>query len=793
MKKFLTISTALCLLCAGQIFAQNDNTSTLYGRITDTDSSAVVSAVVTLARPDSTVITHAITGDNGGFTISTDHKGAALILVDHISHLPYAQDISLPRADSLLITLQINKEAIEQAVVTENRKFLSLNDEGNLTVDIGAVRGGGDNVADILNKVPGVTANDSKGLTLNGQTAKLYIDGRETKFTNAQALAMLRSMPAESVANVELNAYTNASYDASTGPVINVVTARRQNDGWNVSLSGNGRVRGTGAGEGGADAYVMAQRGPVNVYGSLSYSNTSSKHTQTDSTLVGGPDADYLTEKTDYSSRTNTYTAQANVAWDIKPNHTIDFDFYASTDPSKPNSEYLSYDSATLENIRMDDAAKERSSDFVAAAQYDGKFDNDLSLRLTYYFGCTVIRNRDSYDMTYNSLVSDLPLNSDYSEVGMMHVGKADLTKKWGRTTLGAGLRAEFGHLNSDDTYSDNFPSWVSPETKFEGNENVYAAYLKVTHKINDKFSLDAGLRGELTDFKGGSIIDDEYNVNKTFANVFPTFSISHKAKNISQSLYLISTIRRPNYENYIPGKQYNSEYTYSEGNPDVKPMTTYIVRYVGTYFQYAQLVLGYQRSYNASSKLMTLQDGNTTAYSFMNYGNYDVYYSQMVIPFAMFDAKVWGDIIPNVYYYRYQFNTENIDFHRNWSLRSEIDADIYYDPNDWLELNLGFEFYLKQLSLQYNRKFYWTMYFDASYVLTKDKAWRISLHLRDIANTMSRRHYTYYYSSSTKFHDIDYLRSGQAATLRLTYSFGGGKKVKSNHSIDYDFSRMGK
>ena len=66
------------------------------------------------------------------------------------------------------------------AVVVTGVTLTSMTDEGNLRFNVSKIEGNtGADITNILDRLPGVTASQKQGLTLNGQSAVLYIDGIE--------------------------------------------------------------------------------------------------------------------------------------------------------------------------------------------------------------------------------------------------------------------------------------------------------------------------------------------------------------------------------------------------------------------------------------------------------------------------------------------------------------------------------------------------------------------------------------------------------------------------------------
>ena len=127
------------------------------------------------------------------------------------------------------------------AVVVTGVTLTSMTDEGNLRFNVSKIEGNtGADITNILDRLPRVTASQKQGLTLNGQSPVLYIDGRPQKLSGSQAVSLLKTMPVENIESIELNSYTGLGYQASIGAVINIVTTKRKDDGWNMSVSGAG-------------------------------------------------------------------------------------------------------------------------------------------------------------------------------------------------------------------------------------------------------------------------------------------------------------------------------------------------------------------------------------------------------------------------------------------------------------------------------------------------------------------------------------------------------------------------
>ncbi len=773
----------LILLFVTQIgFAQNN---IIKGRVVDSENKPVCAAIISLIKPDLTVIVHSITNNNGQFEISTFYSGNAILHTTHISYVDKQLPITLPTTESIDFVLEADVSEIGEVVVLGEKPITSITDEGNIRFNVSQIKGNvGADITGVLNKLPGVTASQKQGLTLNGQQATLYIDGRKQSLSAAQAISLLKAMPIESVDNVELNSFTSSSYDATTGPVINISTTKRQNDGWNMSINSAGTIDRHNNWDGGGSAYIIARSGNVNIYGMLEYANGVISYDQQDSTIYYNSVS--LLENRDSYSRSNTYSAMANIEWLIVPNHSLNINLYAYKE--RMNSDVTDNSLYSLNNSLTSTMRDGTTDDdlFSGTIEYAASFNESLKLKLNYglIYGSNGVR--DEYAINGNTS----SLHTRYKTAGMQHIIKADLTKLFSKISLSAGLKMDIGNLKNSVAYSGDIPAWVRSVNDFGANENLYALYLNATHKFSDKFYMNAGIRGELTNYTTKNDNSNEL-VDNNYFNIFPTLSFTHRAKNISQTLYFVSGISRPDYSYLYPGIRYETAHSYSVGNPYLNPTKAYSIKYVGYYWTYARLAIGYQHNSDLYTSILQQQEENITSYTYVNYADRNLYFAEFTIPFALFKRKLYGNIEVTVNYNQlvnpkngYEYPYAKAAF---WDTR--ISGFVQYDVTSRLSFNSQFAYYPKRTTAQYVQRTYWWLDFGVDYYLTKKKYWLISLSVEDIANKLEHNR-TYHYSTSTMFRHTKSVT--QLVRFKLTYKFGGGKKVNSEQkSIINDVGRF--
>ncbi len=780
MKGLLFIA---CLCYASIVYGQN-----IKGKVVDEQQRPLPYVSCVLLTTDSVFVAGTVSRTDGRFELPAEDAKSYLVQCSYLGYETYT--VSCQVGDLGTIVLKEDAQLVDEVIVAGEKPVTSLTDDGNIRFNISQIKSKtGVDITTVLNKLPGVSANQKQGLTLNGQPATLYIDGKKQPLTGAQAINLLKTMPSEAVDNVELNSYTGSAYEAATGPVININTARRKDNGWNLSVGGAGSVDRNNHWDGGGNGYIVARSGNVNIYGMLDYYNGVTSYIRRDSTVYSS--SNYLQENRNAHNRGNTYSGMANVEWMIRPNHTLTFNLYAykelfkfaqtdcTTDPM------LQKRSTLVKNGRTDDDL------YSGTIEYAVDFDERLKLKVNYglIYGSSGTRDfympaDDAADMRQSFL------NTHLQTRGTQHILKGDLTKRFSKTLLSLGLKADIGNLNNDLSYDGNTPSWIEPISQFEAQERIYAIYANVNHKFDKRFSINAGIRGELTDYKteNRTMGADAQN---TYFNLFPSLNAIHRAKNIQQALYFISAIRRPDYDYLYPGKQYESEYAYTTGNPTLKPTKAWSIKYVGYYWTYARFSIGYQRDRDLSTRILQLQDEQITVYSYLNYADRNYWFAEFTIPFALFKQRLYGNVEVALNH------TQLVNFKNGyeWPYASrgfwntKISGFIQYDVTDRLSFNGQFAYYPKRKTAQYQQRPYWWLDLGVDYYLNRNKSWLLSLNVEDVANKLDYRQ-TWFYSGATKFR---YQKSvTQLVRFRMTWKFGSGKKPDAEpKSIANDVSRF--
>jgi hypothetical protein len=149
-------------------------------------------------------------------------------------------------------------------------------------------------------------------------------------------------------------------------------------------------------------------------------------------------------------------------------------------------------------------------------------------------------------------------------------------------------------NTNQADVENKNDQTFVVDPTQsnhFVYNENINAAYLSLKHTINKRTSLQMGLRAENTNIEGNllpNIATAGEQFSQHFTNLFPTFFFRRTLDSLGKHNLNFNygrRINRPGYQQFNPFLNYVDDYTYTSGNPTLKPfyLHSFQLRYQNT------------------------------------------------------------------------------------------------------------------------------------------------------------------------------------------------------------------
>jgi hypothetical protein len=591
-------AVAFAAFVSGFAYAQGD--VTVAGRVLDSATGQPVAfATVTVLR-DGAAAGGELAGQDGRFVLVGLERGSYTVQVGFVGYV--AAEVPLlvgERNDNYDLgdlVLARAEGVSDEVIVTAQRQILEPNldrrvfDLGN---DLARATG---SVLDAMRGLPGVTVTQEGMIQLRGSDrVAILIDGKQSGLTGIGNQAGLDSIPAGSIASIEVINNPSAAYDANgMAGVINIVYRQDRTEGLQLdsglslgvgaldkrrpdlptelgSYSSNGkvnpRVNLVNNGDSGSyfvQADVLFQEDlPNNEFttryyddGRVTYSQVPENREQEQVVVRGGFDR----EVDDYRS------------WSFSSL----FDFEHHTDVAQVP--YI--DGATMQPYRLWFwQEEEKTGHLNLVLTHTREFDQpgrELTWSLQYtrgwedeaYFLNDRSALRNAQDETHlDALEHTLPFQLDY--VKPLRAGRMETGLKLQRREIPVDYRVNRGE---DTVIYPGLGDWS------EWSEKLYAGYVNYVRE-RPKYALEVGFRAEQTDVRYDLPPEniyysqsDAYDYFEPLPNVRLTYNVS---ANDRLAVYYNNRVDRPGEPELRIFPKYDDPEILKVGNPYLRPQFT--------------------------------------------------------------------------------------------------------------------------------------------------------------------------------------------------------------------------
>lgn len=761
----------------GSMNVYSQATITVSGRVVDTDDVMVQDVAVCLRNvQDSSYITSVQTDLNGNFKLKCT-TGDYLLQVTHLAFKPFFEKVSLDETKAMHIKLEYDSQFLDEVLIKGEKPVITSHN-GNLLVDVSRLAQESESIGNLLNKLPGVTNLKGGGITLYGLPVTIYIDGVKQSFNSvASVQSLLSSIPATSIKDVELISIPDGSFDASSNAVIKIKSRERNIDGYYVKAAAAGTLYKDYL-SGGVDIFYMLKKKNITFNFSAEYRNdydrlnyTDSTHYATDRYLVTTNLNDGRTDVIRFNSSLNVY---------LPKNNMLRFNLFGYDDFGKKDGKWNTIRSGVTNELSK---GHYKSNDDLWSGNIQYETSDSLPVRLNASYGIVYggLRSDNNYSEFDNNNYQEY-LASRLRMTGHQQLANLKLDADINRSSvLSIGVNGTFGKLKDDATYTSLLSNDIYvPSTAFKADENIIGLFGVYNLKLTDQFSMRASVRGEYTDYVL-NLKSEEMRQTDRYWNVFPYYSLSYSAKNYSTVFGFVSGIIRPNYEFMLPGIRYSNDYSYTQGNPYLKPTRTYSIVWNNTFFKYAYLNLRYDIHKKVQGTTLINRENGVTEYTYLNFADMQQFVTYLTLPFSYWDGNLIGQITGNISYSRYNNIAQGYEIAEdrkkhffNYSLK----AYIQYQINRF-GINALFNFYPKYSNLQVDVDRRYGLDLSLTYDFLKNRNLTLSLDANDLLDSMkSKNHYyigkVYKYTTSNM--------NSRYFTLSLSYKFDSGAKVLNKY-----------
>lgn len=583
--------TALSLLLLFFITAfSRQHSGFLKGTVTATDSTPLAGATIALYRmPDTVLVKAGVAESNGAFILEGIVPASYAIRISFAGYKDHWLDtIYIPASGRLLPAILSEKETqiLAGVTVTASRPILERKLGSTLINITPQVLKEANNAFDILRFAPTLYLPDSEtDIEMSGKTdVQVMLNGKLVRMSGRDLIKLLKSIPAGTVAQVEVMSTPSSKYDVqgSTG-IIHIKTQKAITGGLNGSIDYSHSKAVNNMGD--LSNSLNYGRGRLYLSGYLAY-HFGKYRTLTDETRYANP----LTQPTLLMRRSSSIdqwsdpVVRLGADWFIHKKHTLGA--LVETERSTNKSAYTTFTdiitSPDLIDTSLSAISHAPNTRLWSTANLNYRYADTLGTELnadidrSYYK-----KNNDNTVSTAgskvnNSYIAGQELYFHNPEIIDILTFKTDYSKILpSKLKLEAGLKLSFVNNKNDNlaqyTINGNRYTDSTRTNTFRYRERIHAAYFIISKKLS-QWAWQAGLRAEDTRSIGKAMRPDLSMVNQPdlrYFNLLPSLGLSFSPAPAHQlSLSAEQRIKRPDYADLQPLDYAIDQFMYHLGNP---------------------------------------------------------------------------------------------------------------------------------------------------------------------------------------------------------------------------------
>ena len=555
---------------------------TLTGKILNPDRTPIELVYVSLLQVDSTPAKKAVTDSLGQFVIKAE-KGTYLLMLEEFGaekswKIQLAQDLDL---GEILIK---GTQELNGVTITARKKIIEQQVDRLVFYVENATLVSGGTALDALKATPTVKVqNDQVSIVGKGEVL-VMVDDRLHRMSSEDLANFLKSIPADNIKSIEVITTPPAKYDAEgNSGLINIRLKKGRANSWNADMGTSFTQKTYGGG---------ALRGLFNYNrNKLSFQFSVNKGKQKLQTTFN--EQVFYTEELweqqlKNRSESDWLSLNSGIDYKLNKNWTTGIRYLGSftnnTSSTDPLTTRFDRGSRTVNSYVSSDVAN-GSKNAMNSLNWNHVFTLDsigktIVLDLDYF----QYAKKDERSFSGNALdvnKSILP-GSFFSATAnnlnqiQNYSGKLDFSLPFKWAALSFGAKFSQTNTKNDLTVYDR-QSGISvldtnQSNEFNYLENNESLYLSGSKKLSKKWEAQIGLRVEATQTEGYSKNMGQTNKNN-YVRLFPTVYLTYVPDNKNTfSLNYSRRIRRPDFDYLNPFIIRTNPYSYSEGNPFLKP-----------------------------------------------------------------------------------------------------------------------------------------------------------------------------------------------------------------------------
>ena len=576
------LSLALILIIPFFSFSQ----SIVRGKVKDS-ISYIEFANVILENSNGEIVTGSITDEKGAFILNVKEDNYKII-ISFIGYEDWAKKISVKNnLDLGIIIFNKNKGELDEVILNVKKKLIERKVD-RLVFNVGqSISASGGNAIDALKVAPRVRVQNDAISIIGKSEIRVLVNDRLIQLTGEDLTNFLKNIRADEINSIEVITNPPAKYETEgNSGLLNIKLKKAKLNSWNTSVHSSYKQATYPAGLIGTG--LTYQKNKISLFSDINYSKGSIAPIRTNKIYY--PDQlwnevnktryyknslaykfgfDYqLSKKTTigllYIGNTNKPETHENNRTTLIDNNTKILDSLILT--NSIGNRKKTYNSLNTHVIYDIDSVGKKLSIDLDYFNYNSEQNREFSSNNFFSEEYNILDSFFSAQNTGSQDVSNYSINIDFEypikKINFNYGGKLSFTN--------TSNKVVFNNLTSGVLVFDPKQS-----NSFKYEEKTQAFYTSAQSKISNKLDAKIGVRIEWTQTIGKSITLNQIDKN-AYTEFFPTAYMSYSPNdNNTFSLNYGRRINRPSFGWLNPFRWYSSNYSFSEGNPQLKPAFT--------------------------------------------------------------------------------------------------------------------------------------------------------------------------------------------------------------------------
>ena len=595
------LKLALLALSSVMSWVSYAQTREISGKVVDADGADLQFVnVVLLSLPDSTIVTGAMTDEQGMFCLSAETEQGVV----QFSNLGY-RTVCLPFADidGQVVRLSEDSRFLEEAVVRAVMPKTKLTGNSMITTIQGTVLSNSGTAHEILSKVPGMTQRDDELEVVGKGKPVFYVNGRKV-----QDLEELKALHSSEIQNVEVITNPGALYEASVSAVVRIRTVKMQGEGFGFNINvGNNQDLVYAYSDPSTTLNMKYRYNSIDVFSMVNYADKNnviiSQPVQTswftnNSQLINiNQDSRWVNHNVDHNLNANL-----GFNWQISQNHSVGLRIETrnNTNPTgdhrinnfvdfrnsvNPAADYID------ESITEGNEVMSMPYYWTGNAYYNGQAGK---LNIDFNVDFVTRKNGKVTDLSEIGTRGESQMRHENNNTSELWATKLVLSYPVWKGQLQAGIEMSFVKRTNSFTMT----GYPLPSTDSDVKEQNVAGFVNYTFSLERFGNLSAGLRYEHVGFDYQDILNPEQSLARYTDDVFPSISWSNQFGQFRTSLAYSAKVARPSYDRLNENINYMNSFSLEQGNSKLKNETIYEVS-ANVGYQWLNFFIAYERRDN--------------------------------------------------------------------------------------------------------------------------------------------------------------------------------------------------